>query len=77
MTISKYHKTLKIYLEISREFLSGDWQYWSNLPALPTDSYYFFSFPKVGIPRDMSNYFRGSSTEIILGNAGMKGSVSV
>jgi hypothetical protein len=29
-----------MYLEISREFLSCNWKYWSSLPALTTVSLY-------------------------------------
>jgi hypothetical protein len=29
-------------LEISQEFLAGNWQYWSNLRALPTASLFCF-----------------------------------
>ena len=38
-------KTLEqfqLYLEISREFLSGNWQYWSNLRAIQAPSLFRF-----------------------------------
>jgi hypothetical protein len=38
----KYREKLQMSLEISREFLSGSWQYWSNLRALPTASFFCF-----------------------------------
>jgi len=40
ITIFKYHEKLHVYVcmcvyrEVSQEFLSGSWQYWSNLCAL-------------------------------------------
>ena len=39
ITISKYREKFLICLEISREVLSGNWQYWSNPRALPTASF--------------------------------------
>jgi hypothetical protein len=38
----KYREKFQISLEISREFLSGSWQYWSILRALPTASLFCF-----------------------------------
>ena len=46
---------------IARIFLSGNWQYWSNLRALTTVYLYIYSFSQVGVPKDMNNYIRGSS----------------
>jgi hypothetical protein len=40
--ILKYREKFQISLEISREFLSGNWQYWSNLRALPIASLFCF-----------------------------------
>jgi hypothetical protein len=40
--ILKYREKFQISLEISREFLSGNWQYWSNLRAVPTASLFCF-----------------------------------
>jgi hypothetical protein len=37
-TILKYLKRFQMYLEMSREFLSGSWQYVSNLRALQAPS---------------------------------------
>jgi len=34
----KLSEKLQVFLQISEEFLSGSWQYWSNLRALPTMS---------------------------------------
>lgn len=34
--ILKYSEKFQVYLEISRVFLSGSWQYWSNGRGLPT-----------------------------------------
>jgi hypothetical protein len=33
-----------MFFEIPREYLSGNWLYWSNLSALRTDSFLLFSF---------------------------------
>jgi hypothetical protein len=38
----KYREKFQISLEISREVLSGNWQYWSNFRALPTASLFCF-----------------------------------
>jgi hypothetical protein len=55
-------KKLQIYLEISLEFLSSNWKYWSNFRAL-TAACLPFSFSQAGVPWDMNNYLRGFSTE--------------
>jgi len=54
------------------EFLSGKWQYWNNLPALPTASSFHFAqfilwlylivlhlFSWIGFPQDMKKLFCG------------------
>jgi hypothetical protein len=43
-TIFKYRKILQIYHEISREFLSGNCKYWSNLRALTAVSLYIYRY---------------------------------
>jgi len=63
-------KKFQISLNIKWKFLSGKWQYWSNLPALPTASSFHFVrfilwlylivfclFSWVGFPQNMKNYF--------------------
>jgi hypothetical protein len=40
--ILKYREKFQISLEISREFLYGNWQYWSNLRAVPAASLFCF-----------------------------------
>jgi hypothetical protein len=63
-------KKFQISLKIMWEFLPGKWQYWSNLPALPTASSFHFGqfilwlylivlclFSWIGFPQDMNNYF--------------------
>ena len=69
---------------MSREFLSGNWKYWSNLRALTAVSLYILSvcvcvraracvcvcvsFSCVVVPRDMNSYCRSSSNEKRLRN---------
>jgi hypothetical protein len=36
MKILEYREKFQVCLEISREYLSGSWQYWSNILAQPT-----------------------------------------
>jgi hypothetical protein len=46
----QYRKRLQTYLEVLREFLSGSWQYWSNLRT-PTNVPRFFFFIVCGFSR--------------------------
>jgi hypothetical protein len=54
----------QICRELSREFLTGNWKYWSNLCALTVSlRTRARAFSRAGVRRYMNNYFRGSSTE--------------
>ena len=46
--IAEYREEFHTSLEISRQFLSGNWQYWIYLPALPTLSLFCLSFHWLG-----------------------------
>ena len=60
----------EIYLEISWEFLSCNWQYCSNgLCALPAASWISFRFRWV--PQDVKTYFRGPAMGKRLGKIGL------
>jgi hypothetical protein len=39
--VFEYCEKFQICLEISREFLSANWQYWSNLHVLPTEFLFY------------------------------------
>jgi len=43
MKILKYHEIFQIFLQKSREFLYGNWQYLSNIRTLTT-AFFFFRF---------------------------------
>ena len=63
----------KVSLKISREFLSGSWQCWSNVGEQPTTSSFCFEQFELkfiftwnlsmflGVTGDLKNYFRVSS----------------
>jgi len=59
-------------LEISEEFLSDSWQYWSNFRVLSTVSLLCFSFHRWFI---VKNYFRSSymDKKIKFGNSAADG----
>jgi hypothetical protein len=61
----KYCEKFQISLEILREFLSGNGQYWSNFCAQPTTSWLcsLSTFSWVGVPQNMKNYFSVPSME--------------
>ena len=57
--IAECREELQIALEISLQFLSGNWQYWIYLHTL-TNSPFCFKSSLVGFPPDVKNHFRAS-----------------
>jgi hypothetical protein len=71
MKILKCWAKFPIAFEISLAFMSGSWQYWSNLLPYQLLLYFVSFYSSVRLflvlfrlfPRDMKNHYRGSSHE--------------
>jgi hypothetical protein len=64
---------IKQKIPIITEFMSGNWQYWSNLHVLLSALFsHLYVFSYVGVPQDMKNYFRCSSMEEWFGNTALR-----